>query len=47
MQDKDSVINDLRGKIYSLDKENLELNTKVKLLENRIERISADYKAEI
>lgn len=32
MKDKDTVINDLRSKIYSLDKENLELQTKVKLL---------------
>lgn len=36
MRDKDDVINDLKGKIYNIDKENLELNTTIKGLEHKI-----------
>ena len=32
MKDKDDIISDLKGKIYVLDKENLELQTKIKVL---------------
>ena len=47
MRDKDDIITDLKKKIYSLDKENAELSTKVKGLELKLNRVSKDYEDEM
>ena len=47
MRDKDDVINDLKGKIYNIDKENLQLNTTIKGLEHKIERIGREHRAQV
>lgn len=39
LKDKDSIINDLKNKIYNLDKENLELQCKNKNLETKLQKL--------
>lgn len=43
MKNKDEIITDLKTKIYALDKENLELQNKIKSLENKINKNKEDY----
>jgi peptidoglycan hydrolase CwlO-like protein len=40
---KDEIISELKNKIYSLDKENMELSQKLKNAENKVVTVKGEY----
>jgi hypothetical protein len=47
MKDKESIIADLKNRIYMIDKENLELQCKNKNLESRVQKMKEEYEGEV
>ncbi len=47
MKDKESIIADLKSRIYMIDKENLELQCKNKNLESRVQKLKEEYEGEV
>lgn len=47
LKDKDEIINDLKNRIYTLDKENLELQCRNKNLESKLQKLREEYETEI
>lgn len=47
MKDKESIIADLKNRIYMIDKENLELQCKNKNLESRVQKLKEEYEGEV
>ena len=47
MKDKDGIISELKNKINILDKENVEMNCKIKNLESKLKTSKEDYETTI